>query len=125
MANPLRGEVELQTPEKTYTMRMSINAIVSIEDHFDMGINQIADKLGDAQGMRIGSLRAIVLHALREHHPELTADQTGEIIGQAGFAETAEAIQKAMKAAFPDAAGAEGKTDNPRKPKQGGTGKAS
>lgn len=122
MANPLRGEVELQTPDKTYTMRMSINAIVSIEDHFDMGINQIAEKLGDPKGMRIGNLRAVVLHTLREHHPDLTIDQVGEIIGQAGFTATAEAIQKAMVAAFPDAKAEEG---NPRKAKQTGTGKAS
>ncbi len=122
MANPLRGEVELQTPEKTYTMRMSINAIVSIENHFDMGINQIAEKLADTQSMRIGSLRAIVMHALREHHPEVDENEAGEIIGRAGFDATAGAIQAAMTAAFPQA-----KADaaRPRKAKQDGTGKAS
>jgi hypothetical protein len=122
MANPLRGEVELQTPEKTYTMRMSINAIVSLEDHFDMGINQIAEKLSDTASMRIGSLRTIVMFALREHHPDLTPDQTGEIIGAVGFEGTAAAIQKAMVAAFPQA---KAEADNPRKTKRAGTGNAS
>lgn len=122
MANTLRGEVDLQTPDKTYIMRMSINAIVSIEDHFDLGINQIADKLSDPKGMRIGNLRAIVMHALREHHPEVSEELAGEIIGQAGFDKTAEAIQKAMVAAFPTAKAA---ADNPPKTKRAGTGNAS
>jgi len=122
MANPLRGEVDLQTPDKTYTLRMSINAIVSIEDHFDLGINQVAEKLSDPAGMRIGNLRAIVMHAMREHHPDLTETEAGEIIGQAGFDKTAEAIQKAMTSAFPSA---KADTGNPPKTKQGGTGKAS
>lgn len=114
MANPLRGEVELATPDKTYIMRMGINAIVSIEDHFDKGINAIASDLGQAEGMRIGNLRTIVMYALREHEPGITAEQAGEVIGKAGFAATAEAIQKAMVAAFPSA---EGGKANPRKPK--------
>lgn len=122
MANPLRGEVDLQTPDKTYTMRMSINAIVSIEDHFDMGINQIAEKLADSQSMRIGNLRAIVMHALREHHPEVNETEAGEIIGKAGFEATAEAIQKAMVSAFPQT---KAEADNPRKTKRAGTGNAS
>lgn len=122
MANALRGEVELQTPEKTFIMRMSINAIVNIEEHFDLGINQVSDLLADTKRMRIGNLRAIVMHALREHHPEVDAAQAGEIIGAAGFEATADAIQKAMVAAFPSA-----KVDaaNPPKAKTDGRGKAS
>lgn len=122
MANPLRGEVELQTPDKTYIMRMSINAIVSIEDHFDKGINQVSDMLADPQSMRIGHLRSIIMHTLREHHPEVDEVMAGEIIGQAGFEATAEAIQKAMVAAFPQA---KASADNPRKAKRAGTGNAS
>lgn len=122
MANSLRGEVELQTPDKTYIMRMSINAIVSIEEHFDMGIKQVAALLGDEDGMRIGNLRTIVMYALREGEPNLTPEQAGEIVQSAGFAKTAEAIQKAMVAAFPQA---KAQADNPRKPKQDGPGKAS
>lgn len=122
MANKLRGEVELQTPEKTYTMRMSINAIVGIEDHFDMGINQVAELLGDAKGMRVGNLRAIVMHSLREAEPNLTLEQAGNIVQAAGFAETAVAITEALKLAFPEAkAGA----TNPRKTRRAGTGNAS
>jgi len=122
MANPLRGEVELQTSDKTYIMRMSINAIVSIEDHFDKGVNQVSDMLADPASMRIGHLRSIIMHTLREHHPEVDETMAGEIIGQAGFEATAEAIQKAMVAAFPQAKAV---ADNPRKAKRAGTGNAS
>ena len=122
MANPLRGEVELKTPEKTYTMRMSINAIVNIENDFDLGINEVAQMLGEAKGMRIGHLRTIVKHSLGDEQPGLTDDEVGEIIGAAGVNETGEAIRQAMNLAFPDAkkAGAA----RPPKTKQVGTGKA-
>lgn len=121
MANPHRGEVELHAGDQTYTLRMSINAIVEIEDHFDLGINQVAAKLSDVAGMRLGTLRSVIRLALKEHHPDLTEEAVGEIIQAAGFAATGEAIQKAMRAAFPEA-----KSDGPpRKAKQDGTGKAS
>lgn len=119
MANPNRGEVDLIAGDQTFIMRMSINAVVNLEDHFDMGINQIAQKLSDPERMRIRDLRTIVLHTLKEHNPDLTELQAGEIVGKAGFAATGEAIQKAMQAAFPDAkAGAE----RPPKAKRVGTG---
>jgi len=123
MANPLRGEVELKTPEKTYTMRMSINAIVNIENDFDLCITEVAQLLGEAKGMRIGHLRTIVKRALGDEHPGLSDDEVGEIIGGAGVNETGEAIRQAMNLAFPDAkkAGAA----RPPKTKQVGTGKAS
>lgn len=121
MANPHRGEVELHAGDKTYIMRMSINAIVEIENHFDLGINKVAAKLSDVDGMRIGTLRTIIRLALKEHHPELSDKDAGEIIQSVGFAATSEAIQKAMQAAFPEA-----KADSPPPvTKQNGTGKAS
>ena len=122
MANPIRGEVDLIAGDQTYTMRMSINAIVNLENHFDMGINQIAELLADAKGMRIGNLRTIVLHTLKEHHPELTDEAAGEVIGRAGFDATAAAIQQAMILAFPTA---KAEPERPQKAKQAGTGKAS
>lgn len=122
MANPNRGEVDLIAGDQTYTMRMSINAIANIEDHFDMGINQVAELLSDAKGMRIGNLRTIVLYALKEHHPELDVAAAGEVIGKAGFDVTAAAIQQAMVLAFPNAKAGSAR---PQKPKRIGTGKAS
>ena len=103
MANALRGEVDLNTPEKTFTMRMSINAIVNIENDFDLGINEVAQMLGEAKGMRIGRLRTIVKHALGDAHPGMTDEEAGEIVGAAGVNATGEAIGKAMNLAFPDA----------------------
>jgi len=126
MSNPLRGDVELKTPDKAYTMRMSVNAIINLEDHFEMGINDIADMLGDEKGMRIRNVRTVVWYALKDHQPEITEEEAGEAITQAGFGQTVLAIQKAMTAAFPEAAAKAGaEADNPQKAKRAGTGKAS
>jgi len=122
MANPNRGEVDLIAGDQTYTMRMSINAIVNLENHFDLGINEIAELLSAPKGMRIGNLRTIVFHTLKEHHPDLTEEGTGDVIGKAGFDATAAAIQQAMVRAFPSAKAA---PERPQRAKQAGTGKAS
>jgi len=121
MANPHRGEVALHAGDQTYTLRLSVNAVIEIENHFDLGINQVSEKLSNPASMRLGNLRAIVFYALKEHHPNMTESGAGEVIGRAGFDAVGEAIQEAMRLAFPEA------TDDgrPPKPERGGTGKAS
>lgn len=114
MANPNRGEVDLIAGDQTYTMRMSINAIVNLENHFDKGINEIAELLSDAKGMRVGNLRTIVFHTLKDQHPDLTELAVGDVIGKAGFEATATALQQSMQLAFPSAKAA---PDRPRKTK--------
>jgi hypothetical protein len=59
MANALRGEVDLQVGDKTYTLRLSINAIAEVETLLDKGINEILATLDPATA-RIGTLRAIL-----------------------------------------------------------------
>lgn len=125
MSNSLRGDTDLKTPGKTYTMRMSVNAIIKLEEHFEMGVNEIAEMLGDEKRMRMSNVRTVVFYSLQDHHPDITEDEAGEAITEAGFAEASDALNKALAAAFPSAALKTGAADNPRKPKQGGTGKAS
>jgi hypothetical protein len=120
MANPLRGEVDLQVGEKTYTLRLSINAIAEVETLLDKGINEILSTL-DPQNARIGTLRAILWASLQEHHPEITLLDAGDLIGDVGAENAGPIIGDAIKAAFPAPDG------KPRPPKAAkvGTGKAS
>lgn len=121
MANAQRGEVELVVGDKTYKLRLGINAIVEVEDVLGgVGINEIIASL-DPANVRIGTLRAILWGALREHHPEVTLLDAGDLIGEVGAAAIAPVVGEAIGAAFPRSEGAK----RPRKAAKAGTGKSS
>jgi hypothetical protein len=120
MANALRGEVDLPVGDKTYTLRLSINAIVEVETLLDKGINEILATL-DPASARIGTLRAILWASLQEHHPEVTLLDAGEMIGTVGAENAGPIIGDAIKAAFPASDG----KPRPRKAGKRGAGTTS
>lgn len=101
MANRLKGEVEIKAGDKTYVLRLSINAIVEIEGLLGLSINEVAASLADPERVKVGTLRAIVWGGLRQHHPALTLAEAGEIIGEAGIAQIGDVIGQAFNVAFP------------------------
>lgn len=104
MPNPHKGDIELKAGDATYVLRYSIDAICSLEDDLDKGFPAIAAEMSDTAKVRISSVRQILLAGLREHHPELTLKQAGELIVSAGGAITVLGkIAEAFSAAFPEA----------------------
>jgi hypothetical protein len=101
MANPHRGQVDLKAGEATYRLSFSINALCEIEDATGKSVNELAAEMGGAP--RLSLIRVLLWGALRDHHEEVTLKQAGEIAGEAGMAETGEAIGNAFALAFPDA----------------------
>lgn len=131
--NPHRGEVALVNGATTYTLRFSVNAIIEMEDELGEGVNAIAEQISDAKRVRMKTIRALLWAGLRDHHPEVTQAQAGEILSDIGMAEAMEPIGRAFALAFPDqqedgparANGARprkagvGSTSSPATPKQG------
>lgn len=103
MANPLRGEVDLVVGEKTYVIRLSINAMVEAETVMGMGIGDVIAELQDRP--KLGTLRALLWAGLREHQPKITLEAAGEIIAEIGFQKVAEIVGNALSLAFPDEGG--------------------
>jgi hypothetical protein len=102
MPNPHKGEVELKAGDVSYVLCFSIDAICSLEDDLDKGFPAIAADMADAAKMRVSTVRTILRAGLREHHPELTLKQAGELIVTAGGAITVLGkIAEAFTAAFP------------------------
>lgn len=101
MANANRGEVDFAVGEKTYTLRLSLNAIAEIETLLDMGINELIEALKGP--FRVANWRVLLWGALREHHAGVSLDDAGEVMGEAGIEATVAALNKAMTLAFPDA----------------------
>jgi len=65
MANPERGEVDLVTPTKTYTLFLSTNALCAMEKRTGKSYGQIMNAL---IGMDVTALRAMAFAVLQTHH---------------------------------------------------------
>lgn len=121
-ANPLKGETDLKAGEVTYTLALSINELVKLEQLLDVGIIEIADWFNDRTKIRVGNMRAILWAALQRHHSELTLEDAGDIIAAAGLGVIVEKLGAAVQASFPEAEAVE---NPPQAGRRGGTGKAS
>lgn len=122
MGNPIMGEVDFPVGDKTYRLRLSVNAIIEVEDILDLGVIALAGMFNAPATLKAGHVRAVLWGALREHHPEIDLLGAGDIIADARLLPTIEHVGRAFQAAFP-------KTEDkqPPSPKRGraGTGKSS
>ena len=104
MANPHKGEVEVEVGGKTYTMVFSTNCACAVEERLDRPwldilyeLQQWMPKpvLGDdgkplppseedliavARRMKMTLMRTLIWGALRDHHKEVTIEQAGAIM---------------------------------------------
>lgn len=102
MANPIKGEVALVVGERAYKLRLGINAIVEVEDLLGgKSINEIVANVLDVPRARLGTLRALLWGALREHHSALSVADAGLIIETAGPDAIGTKMAEVLKAAFP------------------------
>lgn len=128
MANPHKGELAFEAGGKTYTLRFSTNAICELEDKLDRSFLSISGDLAKAvtepDKVRFGTVRAIMWAGLRDHHPNLTVEEAGEIMTQVGgMLPAVGLVTDAFVLAFPSP---EAKDSNPPRPDQKiGTGPAS
>jgi len=111
MANPNRGQVDLEVGSKTYTLSFSINAMCELEDELGEPIAVIAAGLNNPAGVKVSIVRALVWAALRDHHPDIDLKAAGELVSEAGLVDVMAAVGKAFANAFP----AGGGKANPRK----------
>jgi hypothetical protein len=86
MAMSERGAVSLVVNGKTYTLEMTINGIVALEELLSTNEKPVTfgDVLARVNAGSIRHLRAFVWAALREHHKEITLEGTGTLIQDVG-----------------------------------------
>jgi hypothetical protein len=123
--NPLRGEVSFEADGVPMTLVFSIDSLCVLEDRLDMSVSAIGQKM--SEDMRIGFLRSVFWAGLREHHPEISEREAGELITAVGAQEVGALIGAAFSLAFtPPTKGAANGADRPRKAaRAAGTGLAS
>lgn len=108
MTNSVKGEVTLNREGKEpFTLAMTFNALVSLEDDLNLPINEIANNLGDTAKFRLGLLRKVFHSALKEHHPDMSEENVGKLIQEIGITTAVAKMQEAFAAAFPKQGGAQ------------------
>lgn len=111
MANKNKGEVALKAGEKEYILRFSANALCDLESSTGKTIMQIMDGVKNIENLSMTTVRAMLWAGLKEHHPEVTIMDAGNIIGEISMLGAFNKIAEAAQAAFPDA-----EKDNPQLP---------
>lgn len=95
MANPLRGQISLNLGQKEYKARLTVDAIMQIEDALDMGIIKVAQNM--AQGdVRLGSIVKILTPALRGGGNNLQEADVIKLIQQAGIVEATRVVAEML-----------------------------
>jgi hypothetical protein len=114
MANIERGEVELVVNDKSYTLKLSMNAAVQLEARQKRKIGEI---LSDAESLDFTAIRDIVWVLLQKFHSGdfKTPDKVGDFMDEAGGAKVFfETLAKLAEANKP-----EGKANPPVAPTTG------
>ena len=101
MINPLKGEVELELGGKTYTTRLTIDALVRIETALDKGIIEIVNDLSNAK-TRINWLMVVLLQALRGGGNDIKDSDVKEILTKEGVASATVKVAQMLAGALTD-----------------------
>ena len=64
MANPLKGEIDINLSGKSYTCRLTIDSIIRIEEELDTSIIELAIKISQAKA-KLKELATVLKYALR------------------------------------------------------------
>jgi len=91
MTNPLKGQIEVTLGSKTYTARLTVDAIIKIETATGCGIIKLAQKMGEAD-IRITDLIAVLHQALRGGGNDIVEKDVNNIIQDVGIIEATRCV---------------------------------
>lgn len=104
MANPHKGEVDLEVEGKVYTLRFSIDDICAVEDKLGRGFVAITASLSDPEKLSLSVIRGLLWGGLRSQHPGMTLLMAGDLMQRAGgVMKVLPVLTEALKRSFPDA----------------------
>ena len=91
MTNPLKGEIEIELGEKTYKSRLTVDAIIKIEEELDCGIIKLATKMADAD-IRMAEIIGVLHPALRGGGNNLDRKDVINIVSETGIVKASAAV---------------------------------
>ena len=101
MANPLKGEIPLTLGKETYKCRLTIDALVRIEDELDKGILELATAIAEAK-VRIRTLIVVLKHALRGGGNDLQHNDVIKIVEDTGIVKATSAVANLLAKTLTD-----------------------
>jgi hypothetical protein len=86
MANPHKGEVSLDIDGTTYTLALTIDSMVALEEAFSTPTKEVTfqEVMAAADRGSIKHLRAFLWAALMDHHPTMTIKDISPLVQKAG-----------------------------------------
>ena len=106
MTNPLRGEIEITLGSETYKARLTIDALVRIEEELDSGILKLAARIAQAD-IRLKELIVVLKAALRGGGNDLNEKQVGKIISDIGIVTASTEVAQLLAQTLSDPEGEE------------------
>lgn len=91
MTNPQKGQVPIELAGQTFTCRLTIDALISIETTLDKGILAITSDLSQAN-VRLNEIAVVLLHALRGGGNDFDDKKVKSLIQETGIVASCSAV---------------------------------
>ena len=91
-----RGEVPFQAGGQSYILRLAVNEMAKIEEHFGLPFAKAVEKIQGNDAL-VGDILFFFATAMK-----MPVEEAGEIMSDLGMGEAAELIGKSLAAAFPE-----------------------
>ena len=101
MTNPLKGEVEIELGGETYKCRLTIDALVRIEDELDKGILELASDISEAK-VRLRTLVVVLRNALRGGGNDFDDKKIKSILGNVGIISASTVVANLLASTLSD-----------------------
>ena len=101
MANPLKGEVEVTLGRDTYKARLTIDAIMQVEDACNCGIIKLAQNMSQAD-VRMSDIINVLLPALRGGGNDIDKNGVIKLVQNTGIISATTAVANLLAATLTD-----------------------
>ena len=101
MANKLKGETTLNLAGKDYKARLTINAIMQIEDACNMGIIKLAQNMSEGD-IRLSQIISVLTPALRGGGNDFQEKDIINIVQDAGIVKATTAVANLLASSLTD-----------------------
>ena len=99
MTNPLKGEISLNIGGTEYKARLTVDAIMQIENSVGCGILKLAQRMSEAD-IRVSDIIAVLTPALRGGGKDMKHGDVSKIIADVGIVESTTAVANLLTMAI-------------------------
>ena len=101
MTNPLKGQIEITLGSQTYKCRLTMNAIMEIEDSCNCGIIKLATRMADAD-IRMSEIVNVLHPAIRGGGKDVNRNDVIKIVQEAGIINSTTAVASLLTSTLTD-----------------------